>query len=218
MVLNIILLVFSYLLGSIPFSIIIGKKYKGIDVRKHGSGNPGGTNSMRWLGRKMGLVIIFLDALKAGLIVLLMQVGVFDQLAENMGTTLFHPLAFGVAAAYGHVFSVFIKFKGGKAVAASVGVMTAFNPVYAILNLIIFFIVLRIWKYVSVASCVGVFSSVVIGIFIEALWRGRGWDMVIYTLMLFVLVLFRHRSNFVNIKHGTESKVKIFDKKQNTNQ
>lgn len=212
MILNYGLLVVAYFIGSIPFSIILGKSYKGIDVRKHGSGNPGGTNSMRWLGRRMGLVIIFLDAIKAGLIVLLVNVGVFDQLASNLGVEMLNPLAYGVAAAYGHVFSVFIKFKGGKAVASSVGIMMAFNPLYAILTLIVFFIVLRIWKYVSLASCAGVFSSILIGIFIEGLIFDR-WGMVFYTVLLFILVFVRHFSNFKKIKLGTESKVGIFDKK-----
>jgi glycerol-3-phosphate acyltransferase PlsY len=212
MILNYGLLIVAYFLGSIPFSIILGRTYKGIDVREHGSGNPGGTNSMRWLGRRMGLVVIFLDAIKAGLLVLLVGLGVFDELATSLGVEMLHPLAYGVAAAFGHVFSIFIKFKGGKAVASSVGIMMAFNPIYALITLVIFFITLRIWKYVSVASCVGVFTSILIGIFIEGLIYDR-WQMVFYTIALFILVFIRHRSNFKKIKLGTESKVKIFDKK-----
>ncbi len=213
MILKYGLLIVAYLIGSIPFSIILGRKYKDIDVREHGSGNPGGTNSMRWLGRKMGLVIIFLDAVKAGLLVLLVNLGVFDSLAANLGVEMLSPLAYGVAAAFGHVFSVYIKFKGGKAVASSLGVMTAFNPIYAILTLVVFFITLRIWKFVSVSSCSAVFSSIMLAIFIQGMYKGD-WTMLPYVILLFLLVFYRHQSNFKKIKLGTESKVKIFDKKK----
>lgn len=214
MILKYGLLLIAYLLGSIPFSIILGKNLKGIDVREHGSGNPGGTNSMRWLGRKMGLWVIFLDALKAGVIVLLVQLGVFDSLASTLGVTMLHPLAYGVAAAFGHVFSCYIKFKGGKAVASSVGIMVGFHVPYALLMMIAFFITLRIWKYVSVSSCSALFFGVLIALFYEGIYLGD-WEMLPYSFILFLLVLIRHESNFTKIKAGVESKVKIFDKKQN---
>lgn len=215
MILKYGLLVVSYLLGSIPFSIILGKKIKGIDVRQHGSGNPGGTNSIRWLGRKIGLWVIFLDALKAGLIVLLINLGVFDQLAENLGVELLNPLAYGVAAAFGHVYSIYIKFKGGKAVAATVGIMIAFNIVYALIMMTVFFITLRIWKYVSVSSTSAVFTALLISIFYEGLYLDD-FGMFPFALLLFLLVAFRHQSNFKNIHNQTESKVKLFDKKNST--
>lgn len=212
MILNIGLLLVAYLLGSIPFSIILGKKLKGIDVRNHGSGNPGGTNSIRFLGRNIGLTVMFLDGLKAGLIVLLVRFGVFDSLADSLNTTLLNPLAYGVAAAIGHVYSIYIKFKGGKAVAATVGIMVAFNFVYAIIMATVFFITLRIWKYVSISSCTAVFTALLISIFYEGLILDD-FSMFPFAFILFVLVTFRHRSNFKKIQLGTESRVSLFDKK-----
>lgn len=197
------LLLVAYLLGSIPFSVILGKKFKGIDVREHGSGNPGGTNSLRFLGKKVGGWVLFLDGFKAAIIILLINVGLFDLIAP--GVELLHPLAYGVAAAFGHVYSVYIKFKGGKAVAATVGMMIGFNVFYALIMMVIFLIVLKIWKYVSVASTVAVLGSVIIGIILGV--TGNGWDMVIYTGLLLLLVTYRHKKNFNNIRNGIEPKV-----------
>ena len=190
------LLALAYLLGSIPFSIILGKKIKGIDVREHGSGNPGGTNSLRFLGKHVGIWVLFLDGLKAAIIPLLIVWGILE------GGQLLHPLAYGVAAAVGHVYSIYIKFKGGKAVAATVGVMVAFNIFYAIIMMCVFFLVLKIWKYVSVASTSALVAVVLIGLITQ------DWNMAMYSSMLFLLVLWRHKKNFENIKNGVEPKVK----------
>ena len=193
------LLLLAYLLGSIPFSVILGRKYRGIDIREHGSGNPGGTNSLRFLGKKIGYTVLFLDGLKAGLIVLLITTGIVD------GSELLNPLAYGIAAAFGHVYSIFLKFKGGKAVAATVGIMVAYNLLYAFIMMIVFSIVLRIWKYVSVSSASSVFAVFIIGLVIG--FTTSDWNMPIYMSLLLLLVIFRHKKNFSNIKNGIEPKV-----------
>ncbi|AIO19015.1 Glycerol-3-phosphate acyltransferase [Candidatus Izimaplasma bacterium HR1] len=213
------LLVLAYLLGSIPFSVILGRKFRGIDVREHGSGNPGGTNSLRFLGKSIGYSVLILDGLKAGLIVLLIQLEVFD------GSTLFNPLAYGVAAAFGHVYSVYIKFKGGKAVAATVGIMIAYNPLFAFIMMFAFLISLRIFKYVSASSTIAVATGFILGIFA---WisgsmisfvgmvslEPNTYSVALYLGLLLLLVAFRHKKNFQNIKNGVEPKVKLFDKKK----
>jgi len=196
MVLNIFLLVASYILGSIPFSIILGKITRGIDVRHHGSGNPGGTNSLRHLGTGIGVLVLILDGFKAGFIILLIQFNVIPTTPE-----LLNPLAFGVVAALGHVYSIFIKFRGGKAVAATFGMMIAYNPIFAIIMFAVFFLTLKITKYVGLSSTVTVFSL----IFITLIFGD--YHAIPYAAFLFLLVLSRHRSNFKNMKDGTESKV-----------
>ena len=209
------LLALAYLLGAIPFSVILGRKFKGIDVREHGSGNPGGTNSLRFLGKSIGYSVLFLDGFKAGLIIFLIQLDVFA------GYELLHPLAYGVAAAVGHVYSVYIKFKGGKAVAATVGMSIAFNPIFALIMMITFFIALRIWKYVSVSSTTAVATGLLLGIIFALVGQmptisgmiDTGWNIAFYYGLLLCLVAFRHKKNFMNIKHGIEPKVKLFDKK-----
>ena len=204
------LLALAYLFGAIPFSIIIGKKFKNIDVREHGSGNPGGTNSLRFLGKKVGLWVLVFDGLKAGLIVLLIR---FDIIASDL---VFHPLAYGVAAAFGHVFSVYIKFKGGKAVAATVGMMIAYNIVYALIMFTVFMVVLKVWKYVSISSTTSVFAGLLIGLvvgftgsdysFLDGV-TSSDWSMAIAFAVLFALVVFRHKSNYRNILRKVEPKV-----------
>ena len=193
------LLVLAYLLGSIPFSVILGKKFKKIDVREHGSGNPGGTNSLRFLGKKIGIAVLVLDGLKAGLIVLLIQFEVIDP------SLVLHPLAYGVVAAFGHVYSIYIKFKGGKAVAATVGMMIAFNLLYALIMFIVFMVVLKIWKYVSVSSTASVLTAVIIGLVLGL--TTSEWSMMFYMIPLFLLVVWRHKKNFKNISEGVEPKV-----------
>jgi glycerol-3-phosphate acyltransferase PlsY len=193
------LLVLAYLLGSIPFSIILGKRFKKIDVREHGSGNPGGTNSLRFLGKKIGMAVVILDGLKAGIIVLIIRLEVIDP------TLVLHPLAYGVAAAYGHVYSIYIKFKGGKAVAATVGIMIAFNIIYALIMFVVFMTVLKIWKYVSISSTLSVLTAVIIGL-VEGL-VSNDWSMMIYMSLIFILVVWRHQSNYRNISQGIEPKV-----------
>jgi len=192
------LLAVAYLLGSIPFSIILGKKFKGIDVREHGSGNPGGTNSLRFLGKHIGIWVMILDGLKAGLIVLLIQFDIIDH------TLVLHPLAYGLAAAIGHVYSIYINFKGGKAVAATVGMMIAYNLLYAAIMFIVFMSLLKLYKYVSISSTFSVLSMVIVGLIF------RDWSMAIYTSALFLLVLYRHKDNFKRIRNKVEPKATLF--------
>jgi glycerol-3-phosphate acyltransferase PlsY len=194
------LLILAYILGSIPFSIILGKIIKNIDIRHHGSGNPGGTNAMRFLGSTTGLLVMFLDGFKAGIIVLLIHLEVINP------ELVFNPLLYGVVAAFGHVFSIFLKFKGGKAVAATIGIMIGYNLIYAAIMFVVFMIVLKLWKYVSLASTISVFSLVLISIYEGFITEN--WSMLIYMSILTVLVTVRHKSNFDRIKNDTESKVK----------
>lgn len=195
MIFGYILLLIAYLVGSIPFSVIFGKIFKGIDVREHGSGNPGGTNSLRFLGKKVGALIIFFDILKGAIIIILIRLNVFGDIE------LLHQLAYGLAASLGHAFSPFLRFKGGKAVGTTAGAYSAYNFYYPILGLVLFTIVLKFTKYVSVAS-----SSVAILIVVVAL-ISQDYGMLFYGLLTTILILYRHRSNYKNILEKKESKV-----------
>ena len=194
MIFQYILLAIAYLIGSIPFSIIFGKLFKGIDVRKHGSGNPGGTNSLRFLGKKVGALIIFFDVLKGAIIIILLRFGVFGEID-------IHPLAYGLAASLGHAFSPFIKFKGGKAVGTTGGVYTAYNIIYALVGLVVFLIVLKSTKYVSVGS-----TAIALLIPITALIV-QDFDMLLYGSLTSILIIYRHRKNYKNISEKIEPKV-----------
>ena len=209
------LLVFAYLFGSIPFSVILGTKLKGVDVRKHGSGNPGGTNSIRWLGRPVGLTIVFLDGFKGGLIILLVRFALID-------LEFIPVLVFGVVGALGHVFPIFLKFKGGKAVAATGGLLVGYNLIWAVISISVFFIVIKISKYVSVGST----SVPIVVLILSLIWGLTNtpafpylpdtsfWVYEIpYVIVLLLTIVIRHRSNYNNIKNGVEPKVKWAMKK-----
>jgi len=215
LVTEIIVLILAYLFGSIPFSVILGTKIKGIDVRKHGSGNPGGTNSIRWLGKPVGFSIIVLDGLKGGLVLLLLATGVWH-------VEYIPPLLFGLVGASGHVFSIFMKFKGGKAVAATMGLLLGYNAFFALAAVVIFFVVVKISKYVSIGST----SVPITAIVMSLIWYFAGFHSfhlevgqsyflyeLPFLIYLLLLIVVRHRSNYNNIKNGVEPKVKWAMKK-----
>lgn len=196
MILSYGLLLVAYLIGAIPFSIILGKAIKGIDVRRHGSGNPGGTNSLRFLGIKVGILVIIGDVSKGAIIIVLMKSGVFGNIDD-----LLHPLAYGFASAFGHSYSVFIKFKGGKAVGTSGGAILAFNPLIALISLGIFLLVLKLTKYVSLGSTSYGLGLVIIAIIIQ------DYQMLLYTSLIALLIFYRHISNYKNLKNHVEPKI-----------
>jgi len=195
MVLKYGLLVLAYLIGSIPISVVLGKVFKGVDIRKHGSGNPGGTNTLRFLGKPLGILTISFDILKGSWIIILAQVGVLDE------SLLLPIVIYGIAGILGHVFSIFLKFKGGKAVASSAGLVAAINPWMALVILIMFITALKTTKLVSVAS-----STAAVG-FVLVTIAFADWGLLPYALFLCALVLYRHKSNFANIKNKVEPKI-----------
>lgn len=190
----VILIIVSYLIGAIPFSLVIGKVFFNKDIRRHGSGNLGATNSFRILGKEAGFVILFLDILKGTIPVILGHIFAPDD---------FHVFILGLVAALGHVFSIFIKFQGGKAVATSAGAVLGYNPLLFIILLSVFLITLKLSKYVSLSSMVAAVTFLVASLFLQ------DWLMIIFAVIICVLVVVRHTSNIKKILNGTESKIKF---------
>jgi acyl phosphate:glycerol-3-phosphate acyltransferase len=192
MIETVIILLLSYLLGSIPFALLVGKLGYGIDIRQHGSGNLGGTNTFRTLGKKAGFIVSAADVLKG-------------TLAASLPVILnadLHPLVAGIPAVIGHCYPVFAKFKGGKAVATSGGVLLFAEPLLFLLVLLTFFLSLYISKYVSLSSIMAGLGSVILSLFLAD-------DITTYILIGFTLfLLYRHRQNIVRIVKRTEPKVK----------
>lgn len=207
-----------YLLGSIPSGLIIGKSFRNVDIRDYGSGNLGGTNAIRVLGRKLGLVVTIMDMLKGGLSIL------FGMLLFYFDKTTVDPIVFGIFAVIGHIFPVFARFKGGKAVATSGGILLFYNPIIFVISLAVFFIVLKLTKYVSVSStCAAIFAfinTLILGLVpyfrnqwygINNRWYGNvsGINYVGITVVgLFVLfILYRHIPNYKRLLKGNENKI-----------
>ncbi|WP_438310497.1 glycerol-3-phosphate 1-O-acyltransferase PlsY [Sporosarcina sp. FA9] len=195
----IIILVVAYLLGSIPSGLWVGKLFYKIDIREHGSGNLGGTNTFRILGKKAGLFVTTLDILKGSAATLLPLLPYFSE-------TAVHPLILGMMAVVGHMFPIFAQFKGGKAVATSGGVVLGVNLPLFILVLVSFFIALKLTKMVSLSSMI----VAVIGFIYSLIYYFQTGDFyLLIAIGLFgAFIFYRHQSNIARIKAGTEPKVK----------
>lgn len=196
---TVLLIVLAYLLGSIPFALIVGKIGYGIDIREHGSGNLGGTNTFRVLGKKAGLIVTSADILKGTLAASLPLIfGLEDVL---------HPLLIGIAAVIGHTYPIFAKFKGGKAVATSAGVLLAYSPLLFLILIISFFTSLFISKYVSLSSMIAGIIGIIYSLFTGDI------PLIIVITLLTSFVIYRHRSNISRIINGTEPKIKWMSQK-----
>ncbi|MGG3889774.1 glycerol-3-phosphate 1-O-acyltransferase PlsY [Metabacillus fastidiosus] len=189
----VIIFVLAYLLGSIPSGLIVGKVGYGIDIREHGSGNLGGTNTFRTLGIKAGLIVTSADILKGTLAA---------SLPVLFGQTGLHPLLVGIVAVLGHTYPVFAKFKGGKAVATSAGVLLFYNPILFITMIAVFFLVLYLCKMVSLSSMLAGVYGVIFSLFTGDI------PLILVVSALTLFVIYRHRSNIKRIMDKTEPKVK----------
>jgi len=203
---GILFVILAYLLGSIPFSYILGILIKGKDIRKFGSGNLGTTNAFRVLGKPIGFTVLILDTCKSGLLVALM-------LYTNLfsGLELFHPLVYGLASVIGHVYPIWFKFKGGKGVASSFGLLIAYNPWIGVIILPVFLITEYCSRYVSVSSTVSALLTLFLVVVLHFTYQAD-LVLVIITLLAVSIIIIRHRGNYVRLKNGTENRVKLFDK------
>ena len=205
---TILLMALSYILGSVPNALWIGKVFKGIDVREHGSKNTGSTNAARVLGAKLGILTLILDISKGlvpTLIAILLKVDFFENLTkiENLDYVLV-----GICAILGHVFSIFMNFKGGKAVATTLGVFLVLVPKAILFTAIVFFVVFAIFRYVSLSS---IFAAISLPIFTYFLYQQIIY--VILGILIAILIVAKHKSNIERLRNGTESKFNLKSKK-----
>jgi glycerol-3-phosphate acyltransferase PlsY len=205
-----IFLIGAYLLGSVSFGVLIAGAH-GIDLRKVGSGNIGATNLSRALGRRWAYVCFVLDLAKG--LLPTMAAGIW--LGEN-GTTkgLIAQLAVGCAAILGHVFPIYLGFKGGKGVATSFGVALGLWPYYTIcagVTLVVWIIFVLIWRFVSLASIAAAFAFPIVlttAIAITPGWHYSDlWPLVIISILIPIMVFILHRDNIVRLLAGTENKI-----------
>jgi acyl phosphate:glycerol-3-phosphate acyltransferase len=210
MVKFIALLIASYLLGAVPFGLLIASAH-GIDLRKVGSGNIGATNLSRALGKKWAYLCFVLDLAKG----LLPTIAAGFLLNDIQGATgLWARLAVGCAAVAGHIFPVYLRFKGGKGVATSFGVAIGLWPYYTLcagVVLLVWVIFLLIWRYVSLASLAASVAFPIVLVVAIALipdWEmAKLWPLLTVAIFIPVLVFIRHRENISRLLAGTESRV-----------
>jgi glycerol-3-phosphate acyltransferase PlsY len=200
----------AYLVGSIPFGLIVGKA-KGVDPRSAGSGNIGATNVGRLLGKKFGLIVFVLDMLKGLLTVAL--IGVILHGSDKSARDFVLWLLVGFAVISGHMFSVFIQFKGGKGVATSAGVMLGVFPYYTIpgvIALTIWYIIFKATRYVSVASIIAASAVpilyVILGLFMGWPVFHEQLPLLIFSSAIALMIVYRHRANIARLRAGTENR------------
>jgi glycerol-3-phosphate acyltransferase PlsY len=223
MLLLAIIVILSYLIGSIPNSIIISRAVSGIDIRKHGSGNAGGTNVMRVLGWKYGLVVIFLDALKGALAVVIISRLFYGPLPfENVSPfddfTLVQIIA-GMSAVIGHIWTVFAEFKGGKGIATALGMLLTLITIDMLIAVGIFALVVLISRYVSLGSIIAAISVPATLFIRENFFHVdiQGYSTLFpFIIGVTVLVIYTHRKNMVRIINGNENKINFRKKPKNS--
>ena len=208
----ILFILFAYLLGSIPFGLLIGLS-QGKDLRKIGSGNIGATNTARTLGKKWGILCFFLDVLKSLIpMVLVPTMGVVDAAAGPGELTLW--LLVGCAAVLGHVFPVYLKFKGGKGVATSLGLVLGLWPYYTLCGaaaFVVWILCVYVTRYVSVSSIIAAVCFPLLLILTITLHQGwhftQLWPLVTIAVLMALLVVIRHRENIKRLRDGSETKI-----------
>ncbi len=202
--------VVAYLLGSIPTAIWYGEAYFGIDVRKHGSGNAGATNTFRVLGKRAGTVVLLIDALKGWIATSLALMLYYGHLIEwNDCQQL--KLVFGFAAVIGHIFPVFSDFKGGKGVATLLGMVMSVHPEAALVCMVIFFVVFLSFNYVSLGAIVASFAFPIL-LLLKTF--GKENDLVIvFGFLLFIMIVVTHRKNIVRLLRGQENRIYLRKRK-----
>ncbi|EVC79600.1 glycerol-3-phosphate 1-O-acyltransferase PlsY [Staphylococcus aureus] len=197
----IVMLLLSYLIGAFPSGFVIGKLFFKKDIRQFGSGNTGATNSFRVLGRPAGFLVTFLDIFK-GFITVFFPLWLPVHADGPISTFFTNGLIVGLFAILGHVYPVYLKFQGGKAVATSAGVVLGVNPILLLILAIIFFIVLKIFKYVSLASIVAAICCVIGSLTIQ------DYILLVVSFLVSIILIIRHRSNIARIFRGEEPKIK----------
>lgn len=195
MILFFILFILAYLVGSIPNALWIGKMFKNIDVRDFGSGNVGATNAARVLGWKLGVMVLLFDAFKGMIFIII---------ARKFGLSDIYVVLIGLAAILGHSYSIYLKFKGGKAVATSLGVMLVLIPKVIIILVIVFLLIVIFSGYVSLAS---ISVACLLPILTYIMYNNI---IVLLSLVVGILVIWRHKSNIKNLLEGKEDK--FYDK------
>ena len=208
LIIKIFLIVLAYLLGSIPSSVWIGKKFYNVDVREHGSGNAGFTNTVRVLGWRAGLPVFLMDILKGYLAVTLLRL----TQVYIPGTADFvnFQLILGATAVLGHIFPVYVGFKGGKGVATLLGLLLAIQPEPTLICIGIFMVVFLTTRYVSLSSMIAGISFPILIIFV---FKTTISSMVIFSMIVSILLLLTHQKNIERLLNKEESKAKIIKKR-----
>ena len=190
----------SYILGSIPNGLILGKGIWGVDLRQHGSGNIGATNAWRTIGKAGGISIFALDLLKGA---------ISAYLGLHLGGGELAGIVCGLLAIAGHSWSIFLGFKGGKGVATGLGVIATLMPWVTLIVFAVWFAIVKVTGYVSLGSVVGAILVPILAIVF-----GLHTDFMVLGLIAAVFIVYRHKCNISRLLNGTESKIHVASRKK----
>ncbi len=191
----------AYFLGSIPSSVWIGRVFFGVDVREHGSGNAGASNTLRVLGKPAGISVLAIDFLKG---LAATSIAFFQYNAEP-DTTAFRniQMVFAIFAVFGHVYPIFVGFKGGKGIATLWGSTVGISWKVSVLCLIVFVLIVWITRYISLGSMIGCLAS---PFFVWFIYGPEEKFLIYYCILVGLLAIYTHRTNIGRLRNGTETK------------
>ncbi len=203
--------ILAYLMGSVPTSVWSGKFFYNTDVRKHGSGNAGATNTFRVLGVKAGIFVLSIDVFKgwaatslASLFVYLEMVSYDEFLLYKI---IFYKLIFGSLAILGHIFPIYVGFKGGKGVATLLGMMLAVDAQLTLICVGVFVVVLLFSRYVSLGSILATLTFPLLSL--TPRFRPDDPILIVFGFLMFAVVVLTHQKNIVKLLHGEESRANL---------
>ncbi len=198
----------GYFLGSIPTAVWVGKSWYGIDVRNYGSKNAGATNTFRILGQKAGIVVLSIDVTKGLIASLLPLIFMPDRLGTDMLVNV--QLISSLTCVLGHVFPIFSNFNGGKGVATSLGIIIGLHPPAAIIAMGLFLVIYLVSSYVSLGA---ISAAIVFPFLLRFRFHVDSLNLILFSIVLSVAVIFAHRKNITRLLNRTESKMPLFKKK-----
>jgi glycerol-3-phosphate acyltransferase PlsY len=201
MILIILSIIAAYLLGGFPTAYVFGKVLKNIDIREYGSGNVGATNVFRTVGRIPGIIVLVIDFLKGVLAVVIIPAILMRLMPDELLPAYVY-IFLGAAVIAGHIWTPFLKFKGGKGVATTAGVMAALAPLLMAGCLVVWIVVFAIWRYVSLASIIAATALPVLAVF-----SGKSLSLIIFCSLLCIIGIYSHRSNIKRLIRGKEKKL-----------
>src|ERR1043165_1440069 len=203
-----ILLVLAYLIGSVPTAVWVSKWVYGIDIREHGSGNAGATNTFRILGTKAGCAVMFVDMLKGFLAVKLALFSPYPWTSEPFVNL---QIFLGLSAVLGHIFPIWADFRGGKGIATLFGMILSIQPAVAVSLVAVFVLMLFLTRYVSLSS---ITASIAFPVLIVFIFNAHELSYRLFAIATAFLVVLTHHKNISRLLNGNENKVPLFRKKR----
>jgi glycerol-3-phosphate acyltransferase PlsY len=203
-----ILLVLAYLIGSIPSAVWVSKWAYGLDIREHGSGNAGATNTFRTLGSKAGCGVMLMDMFKGFLAV---KLALFSHLNPSLEPFVNLQVFLGLASVLGHIFPIWAEFRGGKGIATLFGMILSISPLVALSLVAVFVCMLYLTRYVSLSS---ITASIAFPVLIVFIFNAQELSYRLFAIATAFLVVLTHYKNISRLINGNESKVPFFKKRR----